>query len=392
MLQKADVAEVLAAEARRGQSRRAVRIVITAVVVVLCLAGLIWAWFAWRAVSVPSYVTDPVTRGDIVVTLVETGSLEATQSIPVASLVNGTVASIEVDFNDTVTKGQVLARLAPEDLAVGQRRAEAAVEAAAANRDAAKATVADAQSALRRAEELDKSNLISPRDLELAESQYLRAQAGLAAADAQLHAARVDLDSAKANLAKADIVAPIDGIVLDMDVVAGQQVGPALLAPLFTIASDLAKLDLEVGVDEADVPLVAVGDRVTFTVEATPDHELHGSVRQVRSGPKISEGVTSYVAVIAVDNADLVLKPGMTATASIITDEAKDVLSVANPALRFVPSDVEGDDTEVPGVYVLKDGVPTRIPVETGISDGQRTQLLSGPEAGELVITGIGGP
>jgi len=392
MLQKADVAEVLAAEARRGQSRRAVRIVITAVVVVLCLAGLIWAWFAWRAVSVPSYVTDPVTRGDIVVTLVETGSLEATQSIPVASLVNGTVASIEVDFNDTVTKGQVLARLAPEDLAVGQRRAEAAVEAAAANRDAAKATVADAQSALRRAEELDKSNLISPRDLELAESQYLRAQAGLAAADAQLRAARVDLDSAKANLAKADIVAPIDGIVLDMDVVAGQQVGPALLAPLFTIASDLAKLDLEVGVDEADVPLVAVGDRVTFTVEATPDHELHGSVRQVRSGPKISEGVTSYVAVIAVDNADLVLKPGMTATASIITDEAKDVLSVANPALRFVPSDVEGDDTEVPGVYVLKDGVPTRIPVETGISDGQRTQLLSGPEAGELVITGIGGP
>jgi HlyD family secretion protein len=239
---------------------------------------------------------------------------------------------------------------------------------------------------------LDKSNLISPRDLELAESQYLRAQAGLAAADAQLHAAPVDLDSAKANLAQRDIVSPIDGIVLDMDVVARQQVGPALLAPLFTIASDLARLDLEVGVDEADVPLVAVGDRVTFTVEATPDHELHGSVRQVRSGPKISEGVTSYVAVIAVDNADLVLKPGMTATASIITDEAKDVLSVANPALRFVPSDVEGDDAGVPGVYVLKDGVPTRIPVETGISDGQRTQLLSGPEAGELVITGIGGP
>ena len=392
MLQKADVAEVLAAEARRGQSRRAVRIVITAVVVVLCLAGLIWAWFAWRAVSVPSYVTDPVTRGDIVVTLVETGSLEATQSIPVASLVNGTVASIEVDFNDTVAKGQVLARLAPEDLAVGQRRAEAAVEAAAANRGAARTTVADAQSALRRAEELDKTNLISPRDLELAESQYLRAQAGLAAAEAQLHAAQVDLDGAKANLAKADIVAPIDGIVLDMDVVAGQQVGPALLAPLFTIASDLAKLDLEVGVDQADVPLVAVGDRVTFTVEATPDHELHGSVRQVRSGPKINEGVTSYVAVIAVDNADLVLKPGMTATASIITDEAKDVLSVANPALRFVPSGAARDGEEVPAVYVLKDGVPTLIPVTTGITDGQRTQLLSGPEAGELVITGIGGP
>ena len=392
MLQKADVAEVLAAEARRGHSRRAVRLVVTVAVVVLLMAGLLWAWFAWRAASVPTYATDPVTRGDIVVTLVATGSLETTQSVPVASLVTGTVASVEVDFNDEVTKGHVLARLAPEDLAVGQRRAEAAVEAATANREAAKATVADAQSALRRAEELDKTNLISPRDLELAESQYLRAQAGLAAAEAQLHAAQVDLDSAKANLGKADIVAPIDGIVLDMDVVAGQQVGPALLAPLFTIASDLAKLDLEVDVDEADVPLVAVGDRATFTVEATPDRELHGSVRQVRSGPKIREGVTSYVAVIAVDNADLALKPGMTATASIITDEAKDVLCVANPALRFVPPNADENSSNVPGVYVLKDGVPTRIPVETGISDGQRTQLLSGPAAGEVVITGIGGP
>jgi HlyD family secretion protein len=160
---------------------------------------------------------------------------------------------------------------------------------------------------------------------------------------------------------------------------------------MFTIASDLGVLDLEVDIDEADVSHVAVGDPVTFTVEAAPDRMLDGSIRQVHSGPKITDGVTTYVAVIAVDNADLMLKPGMTATANIITDEATGVLTIANSALRFVPAG-EAPPADQPHVYVLREGLPQLVPVTTGISDGQRTEITGGGiAAGDLVITATGG-
>ena len=392
MLQKADVAQVLAAEMQRGRSRSVLRVVAMLALVILAGVAAFWGWSAWRSATTVTYVTDPVTRGDITVLLVATGRLEPTRSVPVSSLVSGTIVSVDVDYNAVVTKGQPLAHLDPADLEAAHRRALAAADVATANRDAARAGVQDARAALRRAEELDKSRNISSRDLEMAATAFSRAEANLAAAEAQLRAARADADVATGNLEKASILAPIDGIILDMNVEVGQTVSPAALtSPLFTIASDLGKLELEVDVDEADVPQVAQGDRATFTVEAAPDRLLNGTIRQIHSGPQITDGVTSYVAILAVDNPGMLLKPGMTATASVITDEVRDVLTVPNGALRFRPPGAP-PPVGPSRVYVLRDGQPQMVEVIVGISNGQRTEIEQGALVeGDLVITGLGG-
>ncbi len=393
MLQKADVGEILAAEARRGRSGRTMQMAIAAVAVLAALAVGFWLWSMWRTAATTVYLTDAATRGDITVQLVATGTLEPTQTIGVSSLATGTIVSVDVDYNAAVTKGQQLARLDSTDLAAAQRRAEAAKDAAAANRDVAAASAADARAALQRADELGRSQRVSSKELELAASAYTRAMASLAAAEAQLRAADADLEGARANLAKAAITAPIDGIVLDVNAKVGQTVGSATIGtPLFTIASDLRQLDLEVDIDEADIPQIAEGDAASFTVEAAPDETLAGTIRQVRSSPTVSDGVTSYVAVISVDNASSRLKPGMTATADITTDEAKDVLTVPNAALRFVPPDAAAPPADQAHVYVLSGDKPRLVPVTVGISNGQRTVIATGEVApGDPVITGIKG-
>jgi HlyD family secretion protein len=392
MLYKADVAEVLAAESRRGTSRRWIRIVLTAIAVVVIAAVAAAGGMAWRNAVTPAYVTDPVTRSDITVTLTASGTIEPTRSIPVSSLVSGTIVSVEVDYNDPVTRGQVLARLDPADLEAAHRRAVASAAVASANSDAAHAGVEDARAALRRAEGLDKNRNISSRDLELAGTNLTRAKANLAATEAQVRAAEADVEATTGNLARARIVSPIDGLVLDMNAEIGLTVSPAALAsPLFTIASDLSKLELKVDVDEADVTQLAVGDRATFTAEAAPDRLLFGTVRQIHSGPKIRDGVTTYVAVIAVANSDLLLKPGMTTTADIAIDEARDVLTVPNSALRFL---LPGEPPPMgpSRVYVLRDGAPQQVPVVTGLSNGQRTEIVEGSlEPDDLVITALAG-
>jgi HlyD family secretion protein len=391
MLQKADVAEVLAAEGRSGQVRRRVRIAVIVLVLVVAGATAFWLWSAWRGAITVAYATDPASRGDITVTLSATGVLGPVRSAPVSSLVNGTVTAIDVDYNDPVTLGQTLARLDPTDLQAAWKRAVAGAGAASANRDAASIGVDDALAALRRAEQLDETNNISTRDLELAAAALARARTGLASAEAQLQASQADLEAATTNLARASIVSPIDGLVLDMDVDIGQTVGPALLSPLFTIASNLDRLELAVSVDEADVTQVSVGDVATFTVEAARDRLIRGTIEEVHSGPKVQDGITSYVAVIAVRNSDLLLKPGMTATAEIVTEEARDVLTVADSALRFLPPGApppEGPSR----VYVLRDGEPQMVAVVIGISNGQRTEITAGDlEAGDPVIIGIAG-
>jgi HlyD family secretion protein len=394
MLQKADVAEVLAAEASRGRSRRYVRIGIVAAAVILAVAAGVWGWSIWRNATTVNYLTETVARGDITVTLVATGTLEPTLEVSVASLVSGTITSVGVDYNDTVTKGQLLAQIDPTDLEATQRNARAKLDAATANRDAAQATVDDSLAALRRTEELGKNDVVSSKELELAASTLARDKASLAASEAELRAAQADLDGADSDLAKATISSPIDGIVLDLSAEVGQTIGSSsdTTTSLFTIASDLARLDLEVDIDEADIPQVAVGDTASFTVEAAPDQTLLGTISQVRSGPTVSDGVTSYVALIAVDNASLLLKPGMTATADITTDEAKDVLTVSNTALRFVPTGVDTPPADQSHVYVLDNGQPRLVAVTTGISNGQRTVITSGElAAGDVIISAVEG-
>lgn len=398
MLQRADVAEVLKAEGKRGQRSRLVRVIVGVIVVVLLVGGAVALWPMLGGGASTRYATAPVTRDDIVVRLSATGTLEPTQQVAVSSLVTGTIVSVDVDYNQPVTKGQVLARLDFRPFDLQLRRSMAMVDAQAASRDVATTGVSDAAAALRRVGELAVAEVVSTEQVELATTALQRAKANLAAAEAQLKAAEADLASARDDYDKANIVAPIDGIMLDVNAEAGQTInGASLTASLFTIASDIRRLELEVDVDEADVAQVKVGNAAVFTVEATPDEPLAGVVRQVRTGPTISDGITSYKAVIAVDNGDLRLRPGMTATADISTAEANDVLTVPNGALRFEPDtatakDVPASNSGEPHVYVLRDGALDLTPVTVGLSDGQRTEVMSNDLAvGDLVVTGVGG-
>lgn len=396
MLQRPDVAQVLHAEVQRGKRGRQLRLAAVAAIVVVALAGVVALWPMLRVGGTLAYATTPVMRGNIAVLLTATGTLEPRQQVAVASQVTGTVASVDVDYNQSVSKGQVLARLDLRPFDLQLRRAMALVDAQAAGRDAAKANVNDAEAALRRLGELALKQVVSTERLELATTALQRAKANLAAADAQLSAAEADLAGARDDYGRATIVAPIDGVILDVNAEIGQSISAALAVSLFTIASDIRHLELEVDIDEADVVQIAVGNPVAFAVEAMPDQLFTGVVRQVRTGPTISNGITSYKAVIAVDNENLLLRPGMTATADITTAEAKDVLTVANAALRFIPEDTGSTTSaptgEAPRIYVLVDGALAPMDVVTGLSDGQRTEIAAdGLLEGDLVVTGVKG-
>lgn len=396
MLQRADVAQVLHAEVQRGKRGRQLRLAGVVAIVVVAIAGFVALWPMLHVGGTVTYATTPVTRGDIAVLLTATGTLEPRQQVAVASQVTGTVASVDVDYNQSVSKGQVLARLDLRPFDLQLRRAMALVDAQAAGRDAAKANVNDAEAALRRLGELALKQVVSTERLELATTALQRAKANLAAADAQLSAAEADLAGTRDDYGRATIVAPIDGVILDVNAEIGQSTSAALAVSLFTIASDIRRLELEVDIDEADVVQIAVGNPVAFAVEAMPDQLFTGVVRQVRTGPTISNGITSYKAVIAVDNENLLLRPGMTATADITTAEARDVLTVANAALRF-SSEGTGSTTpaptgEAPRIYVLVDGALAPMDVVTGLSDGQRTEIAAdGLLEGDLVVTGVKG-
>ncbi len=392
MQQKApDVAEVLAGESRRTRGRRFVVWGLAAALAAAVLLG--WWWFSGASQSTAKrYVTEAATRADIRETVVATGTLEPTGEAEVSSTISGTIASVDVDANDRVSKGQILARLEMGDLEAGLARAIAMVESQRANLLAAEANLADADAALKRTQALSAGQSVSVRELELAGTAAKRAQAQLAVAQAQLRGAEADLQGARNDYAKSCICSPIDGIVMEVNADVGQSITTSSLGKsLFSIAEDLSRLDLLVDIDEADIGKVGQDNTATFTVEAWPDRQFSGVIRQIRYAPVVAEGVVSYRAVLSVDNADLALRPGMTATADIVVAEASNVLTVPNAALRFTPetdaggggiiagmmpsSSVETEQGRLRSVWVLRDGELAEVQVTIGLTDGQRTQI-----------------
>lgn len=393
MLKRLDVTEVLAGETRRRNTGRIVRttLILAGSVAIVLLAG--WGVWWWQSQGTPTYLTDTVVRSDLVVSLVATGTLQPDEKVAVSSLVTGTIASVDVDYNQTVVKGQPLAHLDPHDFDAAVTRATAMVDASSANRDAQRTAVSDAEGAYERAIHLPKDQVVSAKDVDLATNALERANANLDAAEAQLRASEQDLVAAQSDRAKATIVSPLDGVVLDVNAHVGQTVSAALLmTPLFTLAGDLRNLELDVDVDEADVSSIVVGDRVSFTVESATDHPIEGKVLQVRSSPTVNDGVTSYTAVVEVNDHSGLLKPGMTATAQIETDRAGAVVSVPNSALRFTPPKLAPAAPGVLRVFVVRLGRPQAIVVTTGITDGQRTEITGGNlMPGDIVLTGVKG-
>ncbi|MDA8258103.1 MAG: efflux RND transporter periplasmic adaptor subunit [Betaproteobacteria bacterium] len=349
----------------------------TALLIVL----LVWFWIGRQSTGQVQYQTQAVKRGGLTVMVSATGTLQPTNQVDVGSEISGTIKTVEVDYNDQVTRGQVLAKIDTTKL-------EAQVKQTAASTEAARARVLQTQATVGEA----KANL----DRAIADGA--NARAAVAQAEATLEAQRTDL-------AKAVIRSPIKGVVLKRAAEPGQTVAATFQTPvLFTLAEDLTQMELHVDVDEADVGKVREAQSASFTVDAYPDRTFPARITQVRFGSKTVAGVVTYETVLKVDNSGLLLRPGMTGTANITVQHADDALLVPNAALRFTPPQAspkpagggglvssllprpprsapkaaDSAEDKQPHVWVLREGKPEKVMLKTGMTDGIMTEVREG--------------
>jgi len=384
----------------------------------------------------PEYQTTHAETTNVVSRVSTSGSLQAVVTVEVGSQVSGRIQELYADFNSKVKKGEKIAKIDPSLFQAATVQAEANVMAARANVTRLTITAEDAERQAKRASEVFEQRLISETERDNSVATARSARAGVDQAEAQLAQSRASLEQARTNLHYTDIVSPTDGVVISRAVNVGQTVAASLSAPvIFTIAQDLRKMEVHTNVAESDIGRLQPGMRVSFTVDAYPGEPFRGSIRDIRNAPQVVQNVVTYDAVIDVANDDLKLKPGMTATVSVVTDRRQDVLAVPNTALRFRPDGAgpagpqfgagqgqnagsggarergqgqreggresrrnrgEGEDGPPPVVkrtlYVLVNGEPLPREVTTGLTDGRITEVTGGElKEGEEVITGVAG-
>lgn len=381
--------------ARLGRMGRWRWFALAAGIAVLIVAGFM---LLGRTRSAP-YVTDVATRGALTVTVSATGSLEPVTTVDVGSEISGRLDKVNVDFNDPVKKGQILAELDTTQLAANVAKAEANLAAARAAVLTSEATVRETTAKARRARQLVPGGYISHEALDTAVATAERAVADRASARARVTVAEAELASDRTTLGKAEITSPIDGVVISRDVDPGQTVAATFQTPkLFTLAEDLRRMQLQVDVDEADVGEVKAGQHATFTVDAYPNRRFEAQIQSVRFASQTKNSVVSYTAILSVDNGELLLRPGMTATAEIVTATRADALLVPNGALRFTPpgekapSGIRKSGTIEKTVWTDEGGKPRAIPVRVGLTDGQHTEVLSGAvEPGMALLVDVTG-
>ena len=399
------------------------------VIVILAAAagGGVWYWKA-NANDAPEYKTAEVSRGNLVQSVTATGQINPVTNVTVGSQVSGIISKMYADYNSPVTNGQLIAEIDPATYTAIVAQGQGDLASAQAARDLAKA-------------EADRADALFNKNY-LAKSDYDQAIATLHQSEAMVSIKKASLDQAKANLAYTKIYAPINGIVLSRNVDVGQTVAASFSAPtLFVIANDLAQMQIDALVSEADIGGIKTNEAVNFTVDAFPTRNFRGVVTQIRNSPQTNQNVISYDCVISVDNKDLRLRPGMTATVSIVTAEQPDALRVPNTALRYRPPDAEGSKPDsalaaagpgagaAPGgrggpggpgggggqrgagngggpnrggrgmrtIYLLADNQTGKgktakpVQVRTGISDGVYTEIVDGVNEGDNVITSQSG-
>ncbi|MDQ3618344.1 MAG: efflux RND transporter periplasmic adaptor subunit [Pseudomonadota bacterium] len=312
---------------------------------------------AWR--------TAQVERGDILVSISATGTLAAISTVDIGSQISGQVTDVLVDFNDRVTRGQVIARIDPSTFDAQIAQGAAAVSSARANLATAEATLRNAEADYTRKAQLAGEQLVARSDADLARAGRDQARAQVAAAQAQITQQIASTQTSRLNLQRTVIRSPVDGVVLTRTIEPGQTVAASLQSPvLFQIAEDLAQMEIVLAIDEADIGQVKPGQGVNFSVDAFPERQFHGSVQQVRLSATNTNNVISYPVVVAVDNADQVLLPGMTANAEIEVSRRDDVLRVSNAALRFKPAEDAGGLTAGSGPAAARggSGIATDLP------------------------------
>ena len=395
------------------------------VAAILVLAGTGYGFWRWGSSPKESpYVTMPVQRGNVTQVVSSTGTLQAVVTVLVGSQISGTIDKLFADFNTKVKAGEVVAQLNQDKFKAAVDQARANLLAAESSLAKAKVSVVDAQRTLERNRELRKRDLMPQSELDTAQTAYDAALAQVEVNKAQSAQAQAALNQAMVDLNNTVIRSPVDGIVISRNVDVGQTVAASLQAPtLFTIANDLAKMEVHTNVDEADVGNVTEGQEVTFTVDAFPARRFKGHVHQVRNAPTVVQNVVTYDAVVRIDNKELLLKPGMTANVQFLVNRREDVLTIPNMAIRFKPPDQKSEAQELlrqeqsraaptvgarktsrsPGgaggggrggrrisIYLLRSGKAEPVEVQLGITDGSKTEVREGElRENDPVIIGV---
>jgi HlyD family secretion protein len=388
----------------------------------LIVIGAMAIFFATRSTStVTQYRTEEARRGNLTVIVTATGTLQPTNKVEVGSELSGTIKTVEVDYNSKVKIGQVLARLDTTKLEAQLTQSRAALESAKAKTLQAEATVTETRAKLsqyQKVRELSNGRVPSQSEMDAAQASFERAKADLANSLAAVSQAQASVKANETDLSKSVIKSPINGIVLTRAIEPGQTVAATMTTPvLFTLAEDLTQMELHVNVDEADIGKVQEGQKATFTVAAYPNRTFDALIIQTRFGSSTTSGVVTYETVLKVNNRDLALRPGMTATADMTVQKIENAVLIPSAALRFAPPvkeekkssgglveailprpprsdakqpDQTTDNKKEQRVWALKDKQPTPVSVKVGSTNGGLTEVTAGDiQPGMAVIVDI---
>lgn len=414
-----DIARTLGLDRQSKSSARRPSWLLWASVALVVLL-LAWYWSGRHSTARVLYQTQVVGRGGLTVMVSATGTLQPTKQVDVGSEISGIIKTVEVDYNDQIARGQILAKIDTTKFEAQVKQSAAATDAARARVLQAQATVGETKAKLARLVQVQQHSggkVPSKAEMETAQATFERAVADEANARATVAQASATLDAQRIDLTKTVIRSPIKGVVLKRAAEPGQTVAAAFQTPvLFSLAEDLTQMELHVDVDEADVGKVQQGQDATFTVDAYADRTFPARITQVRFGSKAVAGVVTYETLLKVDNASSLLRPGMTGTANITVQKVDDALLVPNAALRFSPQaaqaarpaggglvsnlmprppsqasrPAESAESGQPHVWVLRDGRLEKVLLKTGMTDGIMTEVKAGRlESGMPVVVDV---
>jgi HlyD family secretion protein len=388
----------------RRPSPRWARWLVAAGVLVLA-GGAAYYWIAQRQAPV-RYLTAPVTRGAVAVALTATGTVNPVTVVEVGTYVSGPIVRWSCDYNARVTVGQLCAQIDPRPFQTVADQAAANLAVARAQLLKDQAGLTYAKTTYERDSGLLQRGIVSQATLDNEKSTYDQAVAQITYDESSIQERQAEVNAAQVNLGFTRIISPVNGIVVSRNIEIGQTVAASFQTPiLFLIATDLTKMQVDTNVSESDIGGVKVGDRATFSVQTFPNRQFDGAVRQVRQAPTTVQNVVTYDVVVAVDNRDGALKPGMTATTRIVKAEHDHVLMLPEQALRFRPAGLQADraggaprrsERSAPGggdgarrgrAWVLRDGKPTAMPLVVGLEDGTSAEITRSELAeGDQVI------
>ena len=362
--------------------------------VLLAVAGGISAVVLDGSEEVVEYKTTVARIGNFTVEVAASGTLQPRNKVIVGCEISGTIDKIFKDYNDKVVKGELLARLRTDELQARVNQLRAALESSRANVRKSQVDLKDKKNECLRMGKLRKKNAVSQKKLDSAITARDMADAHLAESKAMVRKAEANLNEAEASLKKTSITSPIDGLVLTRHVEAGQAVSSGMNTPeLYTLATSLKDMRLELNIDEADVGKIRSGQKAVFTVDAYADRKFPAKFIKLRYAPQRVQGVVTYVGIFSVDNRELLLRPGMTAAAKIEIEHVRDKLLIPNGALRFSPADVVPESaintpsSKNANIWVLRDGFPQKIEILKGSTNGRFTEIVDGKLcAGDEVI------